>query len=122
MLKKPKSTKELLKKSLGEIRECLSESIPNIKKNEFVGIKFSRIGENYHIENSPIPPTDTIGVQLETSFNDFMKNLNVNYGGVKIEGSMLVGTKEDMFLIGYNDYSRKGKKITKSGYSIDGIL
>jgi hypothetical protein len=122
MSKKPKSTKELLKKSLGEIRECLSESIPNINKHELIGIKFSRIGEVYHIENAPIPPVDSIGVQLENSFNEFMKNLNVNYGGVKLEGSMLIGTKDDMFLIGYNDYSRKGNKIKKSGYSIDGLL
>jgi hypothetical protein len=87
-----------------------------------VGVKFSRLGEHYRIEDAPIPPSDTIGLQLEKSFNDFMNNLNINYGGVKIEGSMLLGTKTDTFMLGYNNYERKGRKITKNGYSIDGKL
>lgn len=117
-----KDTVVSLKKSLNEIRECLNKSIPNLSKKELVGVKFSRIGTEYHIENAPIAPSDKIGLQLEKSFNDFMNNLNINYGGVKIEGSILLGTKSDLFMLGYNDYERKGKKITKNGYSIDGSL
>jgi hypothetical protein len=120
--KTKKNTAVSLKKSLNEIRECLNESIPNISDKELVGVKFSRLGEHYRIEDAPIPPSDTIGLQLEKSFNDFMSNLNINYGGVKIEGSMFLGTKSDMFMLGYNNYERRGKKITKNGYSIDGSL
>lgn len=120
--KEKKNNSVSLKKSLNEIRKCLDKSIPNISDKELVGVKFSRIGTEYRIENAPIAPSDKIGLQLEKSFNDFMSNLNINYGGVKIEGSMFLGTKSDMFMLGYNDYERKGKKITKNGYSIDGSL
>lgn len=123
MIRKPrKDTAKSLKKSLIEIRECLNESVPNFNKKEMVGIKFSRVGTRYHIENAPIPPSDKIGVQLERSFNDFMKKLKVNYGGMKLEGSMLIGTSKDMFLVGYNNYERKGKNLTKKGHSIEGVL
>lgn len=123
MIKKPrKTTATLLKKSLGEIRECLNESVPNFDKKEIVGLKFSRMGTRYHIENAPVPPSDKIGVQLERSFNDFMRKLKVNYDGVKLEGSMVLGTKTDMFLVGYNNFERKGKNLTKKGHSIEGVL
>lgn len=123
MIRKPrKTTADSLKKSLGEIRECLNESVPNFTKKEMVGIKFSRVGTRYHIENAPVPPNDKVGVQLERSFNDFMKKLKVNYGGMKLEGSMLLGTKSDMFLVGYNNFERKGKNLTKKGHSIEGVL
>jgi len=123
MIRKPrKSTATSLKKSLEQIRECLNESVPHFDKKEMVGIKFSRVGTRYHIENAPVPPSDKIGLQLERSFNDFMKKLKVNYGGMKLEGSMLIGTKKDMFLVGYNNYERKGKNLTKKGHSIEGIL
>ena len=111
-----------LKKSLNEIRECLNESVPNLSKKELVGIKFSRIGNRYQIENAPIAPSDKIVLQLEKSFNEFMSKLDVNYDGVKIEGSMFLGTESDTFMLGYNNYQRKGKNITKNGYSIDGSL
>lgn len=123
MIRKPrKTTTDSLKKSLGEIRDCLNQSIPNIEKKSMVGLKFSRVGTRYHIENAPVPPSDQIGVQLERSFNDFMKKLKVNYDGMKIEGSVLVGTKQDMFLVGYNNYQRKGKNLTKKGHTIEGVL
>jgi hypothetical protein len=123
MVKKPKkNTAMSLKKSLNEIRECLNESVPNLSKKELVGIKFSRIGNRYQIENAPIAPSDKIGLQLEKSFNEFMSKLDVNYDGVKIEGSMFLGTESDTFMLGYNNYQRKGKNITKNGYSIDGSL
>ena len=123
MIRKPrKTTATSLKKSLNEIRECLNESVPGFEKKEMVGIKFSRVGTRYHIENAPIPPSDKVGVQLERSFNDFMKKLKVTYGGMKLEGSMLLGTKEDMFLVGYNNYEKKGKNLTKKGHSIEGVL
>lgn len=123
MIKKPrKTTATSLKKSLGEIRECLNESVPNFDKKEIVGLKFSRMGTRYHIENAPVPPSDKIGVQLERSFNDFMRKLKVNYDGVKLEGSMVLGTKTDMFLVGYNNFERKGKDLTKKGHSIEGVL
>jgi hypothetical protein len=51
-----------------------------------------------------------------------MKKLKVNYGGMKLEGSMLLGTKQDMFLVGYNNYEKKGKNLTKKGHSIEGVL
>ena len=38
------------------------------------------------------------------------------------EGSMVFGTKDDMFLVGYNNYERKGKNLTKKGHSIEGVL
>jgi hypothetical protein len=123
MTEKPKkATTDSLKKSLQEIRECLSESLPNITKKEMVGLKFSRIGNRYQIESAPIPPSDKIGVQLERSFNSFMKKLKVNYDGVKLEGSILLGTKQDMFMVGYNNFKRSGKNITKKGHSIEGVL
>lgn len=123
MIQKPrKSTTDSLKKSLNEIRECLKESVPNIEKKQMVTLKFSRVGTRYHIENAPVPPSDMVGVQLERSFNDFMKKLKVNYDGMKIEGSVLVGTNADMFLVGYNNYQRKGKNLTKKGHTIEGIL
>jgi hypothetical protein len=123
MVKKPRlNTLKSLKKSLHEIKDCLNESVPNINSKDTVGLKFSRIGKEYQIEESPIPPTDTIGLQLQRSFNDFMKNLDVNYSGVKLEGSILLTTKIDMFMVGYNNYERKGKRITKTTHSIDGIL
>jgi hypothetical protein len=123
MIKKPKKTTiNSLKKSLQEIKECLNESVPNLDGRDMVGLKFSRVGTRYQIEDSPIPPNDTIGLQLERSFNEFMKKLNVNYSGVKLEGSMVLTTKIDMFMVGYNNYIRKGKKITKSSHSIDGML
>lgn len=120
--KTKKDTTISLKKSLSEIRECLNDSIPNFFNKEMVGIEFSRVGTRYHIENAPITHSDKIGLQLEESFNNFMSNLDVNYGGVKIEGSILLGTKSDMFMLGYNNYERKGNEITKNGYSIDGNL
>jgi hypothetical protein len=123
MIKKTqKTTINSLKKSLHEIKECLNESVPNLNKKETVGLKFSRVGTRYQIEDSPIPPSDSIGLQLERSFNNFMRNLDVNYSGVKLEGSMVLTTKIDMFMVGYNNYIRKGKKITKSSHSIDGML
>jgi hypothetical protein len=51
-----------------------------------------------------------------------MKKLKVNYDGVKLEGSILLGTKQDMFMVGYNNFKRSGKNITKKGHSIEGIL
>jgi hypothetical protein len=51
-----------------------------------------------------------------------MRKLKVNYGGMKLEGSIVLGTKTDMFLVGYNNYERKGKNLTKKGHTIDGIL
>ncbi len=121
--KKPKKTTiTSMKKSLNEIRECLNESLSNFNKKEMVSLKFSRMGKQYRVENAPIPPTDTIGLQLEKSFNDFMNKLNVKYGGVKLEGSILIGTKQDVFLVGYNDFERNGENITKKGHSIDGVL
>jgi hypothetical protein len=123
MITKPrKTTADSLKKSLHEIRDCLNESLPNFNKREMVGLKFSRVGTRYHIENSPIPPSDKVGIHLERSFNDFMRKLKVNYGGMKLEGSIVLGTKTDMFLVGYNNYERKGKNLTKKGHTIDGIL
>ena len=123
MIKKPKKTTiNSLKKSLQEIKECMNESVLNLDGRDMVGLKFSRVGTRYQIEDSPIPPNDTIGLQLERSFNEFMKKLNVNYSGVKLEGSMVLTTKIDMFMVGYNNYIRKGKKITKSTHSIDGML
>jgi len=81
MIKKPrKTTANSLKKSLHEIRECLNESLPNFEKKEMVGIKFSRVGTRYHIENAPVPPTDKIGVQLERSFNEVRKTLTEMWG------------------------------------------
>jgi hypothetical protein len=35
---------------------------------------------------------------------------------------MLLGTKQDMFLVGYNNYEKKGKNLTKKGHSIEGVL
>lgn len=123
MIKKPrKTTMNSLKKSLHEMKECLNESVPNMNSKDTVGLKFSRIGTRYQIEDSPIPPSDTIGLQLERSFNDFMKKLDVQYSGVKLEGSMVLTTKIDMFMVGYENFQRKGKKITKTTHSIDGIL
>lgn len=123
MIKKPrKTTMNSLKKSLQEMKECLNESVPNMNSKDTVGLKFSRIGTRYQIEDSPIPPSDTIGLQLERSFNDFMKKLDVHYSGVKLEGSMVLTTKIDMFMVGYENFQRKGKKITKTTHSIDGIL
>lgn len=110
-----------MKKSLNEMREYLNQTISENKK-EMVSLKFSRIGKNYRIEDAPIPKSDAIGIQLEKSFNDFMNKLNVEYSGVKLEGSMMLGTKVDMFMVGYNDYVPNGKSIKKKGHSIDGIL
>lgn len=116
MTEKPKkATTDSLKKSLQEIRECLSESLPNISKKEMVGLKFSRIGNRYQIESAPIPPSDKIGVQLERSFNSFMKKLKVNYDGVKLEGSILLGTKQDLFMVGYNNFKKEWKKYNQEG-------
>ena len=123
MITKPqKRTASSMKKSLKEMRECLSQSISNTNKKEMIGLKFSRVGKDYHIENTPVLKSDAIGIQLEKSFNEFMNKLDVKYSGIKIEGSIILDAEVDMFMVGYNDYEKKGKTIKKTGHSIDGIL
>ena len=104
------------------MRECLSQSVPGFDKKAMYGIKFSRIGTHYRIENAPVPPSDVIGRKLEKSFNSFMKQLKVNYGNVKVEGSCLIGTQKNNFLIGYENYEKKGKRITKKIHGIEGTI
>lgn len=123
MIQKPrKDTTKSLKKSLDSMRDCLSQSVPGFDKKSMYGIKFSRIGTHYRIENAPVPPSDVIGRKLEKSFNSFMKQLKVNYGNVKVEGSCLIGTQKDNFLIGYENYEKKGKRVTKKIHGIEGTI
>ena len=123
MIQKPrKDTTDALKKSLDSMRDCLNQSVPNFNKKAMYGIKFSRIGTHYRIENAPVPPSDVIGRKLEKSFNNFMKQLKVNYGNVKVEGSCSIGTQKNNFLIGYENYEKKGKRITKKIHGIEGTI
>ena len=123
MIQKPrKDTTKALKKSLDAMRDCLSQSVPGFDKKAMYGIKFSRIGTHYRIENAPVPPSDLIGKKLEKSFNSFMKQLKVNYDNVKVEGSCLIGTQKDNFLIGYENYQKTGKRMTKKIHGIEGTI
>lgn len=111
-----------LKTSMKEMRECLNQSVPDFNNKSMYGIKFSRIGKDYRIENGPVAPSDVIGLKLERSFNKFMKNLKVNYSNIKVEGSCVIGTQKDTFLIGYENFEKKGKKIVKKSHGIEGIV
>ena len=41
---------------------------------------------------------------------------------VKVEGSCLIGTQKNNFLIGYENYEKKGKRITKKIHGIEGTI
>ncbi len=123
MTSKPrKTTTNSLKKSLNDMRLCLNQSVPGFKEKSLYGLKFSRIGTRYRIEDAPISPSDVIGLKLEKSFNDFMKKLKVNYSNIQVKGECVIGTQANTFLIGYEDYEKKGKKVVKKTYGIDGIV
>ena len=123
MLQKPqKDTAESLKKSLYSMRKCLDDSITRDKDKTAYRLKFSRIGRDYKIEDAPVPPTDKIGVELEVSFNTFMKKLRVEYDGVKVEGLCFIGKENDSFVIGYQNYKRRGDKTYSNVHKIKGSM
>jgi hypothetical protein len=123
MITKPRqSTADSLKKSLKEIRSCLSQSIPDFDQKSGIILEFSRIGTRYHIEKAPVPPTDKVGLRLEQSFNDFMRRLKVEYKGSKLEGRVMFGTHADTFIIDYDNLERTDKGIHKTSKAIDGLL
>lgn len=111
-----------MKQQLQSMRTCIRKRVPNFDKKLMVSIEFSRMSDKYEINNSPIKMGDRIGRQLESSFNEFMDNLKVNYSNHKLEGSMLFGTTRDNFMIGYKDYVKQGKKLVPKNYSIDGMI
>lgn len=123
MLQKPqKDRTESLKKSLYSMRKCLDDSITRGNDKAVYRLKFSRIGRDYRIEDAPIPPTDKIGVELEVSFNTFMKKLKVEYDGVKVEGLCFIGKEKDSFVIGYQNYKRRGDKTYSNVHKIKGSM
>lgn len=93
-----------------------------LRGEEIHTIIFYRIGSKYRIVNMPVPPVDSIGLQLEQSFNDFMNELKISYSGVKLEGSMMIDTVTNVFVIGYNNYQKNGTTVTKKGHKIEGIF
>ena len=117
-----KSDAQMIRKSLGNMRECLSESINDFNEKQTVNIRFSKVGKKYRVEESIMLPTDKIGLKLQKSFNELMNNIEVKHSGIKVEGLMTIGTNVDMFHIGYNDHVNKDGVIVKQGHSIDAIL
>ena len=123
MVQKPrKTTTTSIKKALGEMRKCLDQSVVKDVNKSAYRLKFSRIGTSYRIENAPIPKTDTIGKKLELSFNDFMRKLKVNYDGMKVEGLCFIGKDSDSFVIGYQNYKKKGEKVIANVHKIKGMM
>ena len=104
------------------MRKCLDDSITRDKDKTAYRLKFSRIGRDYRIEDAPVPPTDKIGVELEVSFNSFMKKLRVEYDGVKVEGLCFIGKENDSFVIGYQNYKRRGDKTYSNVHKIKGSM
>ena len=123
MIQKPRGTTiSSIKKSIGTMRECLDESIVKTSNKSAYRLKFSRIGTAYKIEDAPIPSSDKIGKKLESSFNEFMQKLKVNYDGIKVEGLCFIDKKQDAFVIGYQNYKRKGSKIVSNVHKIKGLV
>jgi len=123
MVQKPRRTTiTTIKKSLGTMRECLDNSIVKDSNKTAYRLKFSRIGTSYQIDNAPIPSSDKIGKKLESSFNDFMQKLKVNYDGIKVEGLCFIDKNQDAFIIGYQNYKRKGSKIVSNVHKIKGLM
>lgn len=120
--KQKKNESDSIKKSLYSIRKCLDNSITKGKDKNAYRLKFSRIGRDYKIEDAPVPQTDRMGVELEVSFNTFMKNLKVEYDGVKVEGLCFIDKEKNSFLIGYQNYKRRGDKAYSNIHKIKGSM
>lgn len=116
MINKPrKTTVPSLRKTLSDIRKSLQESIPGYESKAMVPVEFSRIGTHYRIENAPVPPTDKIGLKLEKSFNDFLKQVRVDYHGTKLRGKALIDTKDDILIMEYENLEKRdGVDVVKS--------
>ena len=117
-----KTSLRTLKKSLGEMKGCLEKSIDKRPTSNTYKLKFSRLGTQYRLDNAPIPSYDKIGLKLELSFNAFMNQLEVAYDGIKVEGMCLIDKEKDGFVIGYQNYKKKGAKIVSNLHKIKGMV